>query len=153
MDLEILILRKVKSETKPWYRLYVESKKAVQMNLQNRNRVTDVENKPTVTKGGRGGGAETGLAHALLRGAQSLGRVRLCGPIGLPASSSPASSSAHGIFQARALEWSAIALSRGSSWPRDGNHNSWVSCIGRRIPYYWATWQAHIHTLLHKLVK
>ena len=79
------------------------------MNLQNRNRVTDVENKPTVTKGGRGGGAETGLAHALLRGAQSLGRVRLCGPIGLPASSSPASSSVHGIFQARALEWSAIA--------------------------------------------
>ena len=81
----------------------------VQMNLQNRNRVTDVENKLTVTKGGRGGGAETGLAHALLRGAQSLGRVRLCGPIGLPASSSPASSSVHGIFQARALEWSAIA--------------------------------------------
>ena len=29
------------------------------------------------------------------------------------------SSSVHGIFQARILEWIAISLSRGSSWPRD----------------------------------
>ena len=38
-----------------WYCLYVESKKKmVQMNLlQNRNRVTDVENKLMVTKGER----------------------------------------------------------------------------------------------------
>ena len=28
-------------------------------------------------------------------------------------------SSIHGIFQARVLEWGAIALSRGSSRPRD----------------------------------
>ena len=27
-------------------------------------------------------------------------------------------SSVHGIFQARVLEWGAIAFSRGSSWPR-----------------------------------
>ena len=31
----------------------------------------------------------------------------------------PPSSSVHGIFQARKLEWVAIFLSKGSSWPRD----------------------------------
>ena len=34
--------------------------------------------------------------------------------------------SVHGIFQARILEWVAIAFSRGSSWPRD---QTWVSCV------------------------
>ena len=52
---------------------------------------------------------------------------------------SPPSSSVHGIFQARILEWVAISSSRGSSWPRDWTH---VSCIGRRILYHWATWKA-----------
>ena len=32
---------------------------------------------------------------------------------------SPPGSSLHGISQARILEWVAISLSRGSSWPRD----------------------------------
>ena len=45
-------------------------------------------------------------------------------------------SSVHGIFQARTLEWVAISFSRGSSQPRDGTH---ISCIGRQIPYHWAT--------------
>ena len=31
---------------------------------------------------------------------------------------SPSGSSVHGIFQARILEWPAIPISRGSSWPR-----------------------------------
>ena len=31
----------------------------------------------------------------------------------------PPGSSVHGISQARILEWAAISLSRGSSWPRD----------------------------------
>ena len=48
-------------------------------------------------------------------------------------------SSVHGISQARILEWVAIPFSRGSSWPRDQTH---VSCIGRRILYYWATREA-----------
>ena len=40
-----------------WYHLYVESKKWYKwIYLQNRNRVTDVENKLMVTKG-EGGGA------------------------------------------------------------------------------------------------
>ena len=39
---------------------------------------------------------------------------------------SPPGSSVHGIFQARVLEWVAIAFSRGSSQPRDPD---WVSHI------------------------
>ena len=39
--------------------------------------------------------------------------------------------SVHGVFQARVLEWVAIAFSRGSSRPKD---RSQVSCIvGRRF--------------------
>ena len=38
-----------------------------------------------------------------------------------------------GILQARILEWVAIPLSRGSSWPRDG---TLISCIGRRVLYH-----------------
>ena len=38
-------------------------------------------------------------------------------------------SSVHGIFQARVLEWVAIAFSV-------------VSCIGGQILYYGATWEA-----------
>ena len=41
-----------------------------------------------------------------------------------------------GISQAKILEWVAISLSRGSSWPRD---QTCVSCIGRRILYHRAT--------------
>ena len=50
-------------------------------------------------------------------------------------------SSAHGIFQARILEWVAISSSRVSSRPRDWTHISCVSCFGMRILYLWATWE------------
>ena len=43
---------------------------------------------------------------------------------------------AHGIFQARILQWSAISYSRASSRPRGWTHVSCVSCIGRWILYY-----------------
>ena len=39
---------------------------------------------------------------------------------------SPPSSSAHGISQARILEWVVISSSRGSSWPSNQTH---ISCI------------------------
>ena len=52
-----------------------------------------------------------------------------------PMDCSPPGSSAHGIFQARILEW--VASSKGSSQPRDWTHFSCVSCIGRRILYHW----------------
>ena len=40
---------------------------------------------------------------------------------------SPPGSSIHGILQARRLEWVAISVSRGSSWPRDRNQVSWTA--------------------------
>ena len=46
-------------------------------------------------------------------------------------------SSAHGILQERILEWVAISSSRGSFRPRDRTWISYVSCIGRQVPYHW----------------
>ena len=40
------------------------------------------------------------------------------------------------ILQVRTLEWAAIPLSRGSSWPRDW---TWVSCTAGRFFNFWAT--------------
>ena len=61
-----------------------------------------------------------------------------------PVDCSPPGFSVHGIFQTRILEWVAIFFCRGSSWPRDQTHISYVSCIGRRFFFYhWATWEAH----------
>ena len=57
--------------------------------------------------------------------------VTLCDPMDC----SPPGSSIHGIFQARVLEWGAIAFSRGSSWPRDRTR---VSCIVVRRFTIWA---------------
>ena len=53
-------------------------------------------------------------------------------------------SSVHGILQARKLEWVAIPSSSGSSQPRDGSHDSFLSCIGRRVLYK----QAHVSASL-----
>ena len=47
---------------------------------------------------------------------KSLSSVRL---FATPMDCSLPGSSVHVIFQARVLEWVAISLSRGSSWPRD----------------------------------
>ena len=47
---------------------------------------------------------------------------------------------AHGILQARILEWVAIPFSRGSSWPRDQTQ---VSYIAGRFFTFWATREAH----------
>ena len=41
--------------------------------------------------------------------------------------------SIHGILHARILEWVAVPSSRGSSQPRDWNHVSYVSCVGRGV--------------------
>ena len=58
----------------------------------------------------------------------------------LPMDCSPPDSSVHGISQARILEWVAISLSRGSSWPRGWTH---VSCTRRWVLHHWATREAH----------
>ena len=52
--------------------------------------------------------------------------------------------SAHGILQARTLEWVAIPFSRGSSWPRDW---SLVSHIAGRFFTIWATREAPLRNL------
>ena len=52
---------------------------------------------------------------------------------------SPPDVSVCGISQARTLEWVAISFSRGSSWPREQNHTSCISCIGRWILYHSTT--------------
>ena len=61
--------------------------------------------------------------------------LTLCDPIDC----SPPGSSVRGIFLVRILEWVAISFLRGSSWPRDW---TWVSCTGKWILYYSATWEA-----------
>ena len=50
-------------------------------------------------------------------------------------------SSAHGISQAKILEEVAISFSKGSSRLRGRTR---ISCIGRWIVYYWATWEAWV---------
>ena len=52
---------------------------------------------------------------------------------------SPPSSSVHGIFQARKLEWVAISSSRVSSQLRDQTQVFCVSCTGRWVLYPCAT--------------
>ena len=62
--------------------------------------------------------------YAAAAAVYSLNCVWLCDPMhrSLPGSS------AHGILQARILEWFAISISQGSSWPKDQTH---VTCTGR----------------------
>ena len=72
----------------------------------------------------------------------------LCGPMDC----SPPGSSVQGILQARILEWKkkkkrilewvAMPSSRGSSWPRDQTHDSYVSCLDKQVLYHWAAREA-----------
>ena len=58
--------------------------------------------------------------------------LTLCNPVDCNLQGSPA----HGILQARILEWVAIPFSGGSSQPRDPTQ---VSCITGRVFTIWAT--------------
>ena len=49
---------------------------------------------------------------------------------------SPPGSSDHGILQAGILEWLAMPSCRGSSWPSDWTHISYLCCIGRQVFYH-----------------
>ena len=67
---------------------------------------------------------------------------------------SPSGSSVHGISQARILEWVAVSFSRGSSWPKDWTHVSFISCNGKWIFYHWATGKPiYVYLILHWKVK
>ena len=59
----------------------------------------------------------------------------LCNPMDC----SPQGSSVHRIFHASILKWVAVSCSRGSSRCPWVSHVSFVSFIGRRILYHWAT--------------
>ena len=63
-------------------------------------------------------------AAQLLKSGQTLCDSMDCSPPGF---------SAHGIFQARIMEWVAISSSRGSFRPRN---RTWVSYIGRWVLYH-----------------
>ena len=59
LDLENIMLSKIRQrKTNTVYHLYVESKNIIQMYVQNRNRLTDIENKLVITKGEREWGRE-----------------------------------------------------------------------------------------------
>ena len=52
-----------------------------------------------------------------------------------PMDYSPPGFSVQAILQARILEWVAMPSSRGSSWPRDRSHVSYMSCISKHVLY------------------
>ena len=64
--------------------------------------------------------------------------AKLCLTLCNPVDCRSPDSSAHGISQARILEWVAISFSRGSSWPRD---RILFSCIACRRILYWLSYQ------------
>ena len=80
--------------------------------------------------------------------AQSL---RLCPPVCSHKDVSPPGSSDHAILQARILKWVAISSSRGSSWPRDKTHISYVSPIAGRFFTIWATKEAQCYVRVFKI--
>ena len=59
-------------------------------------------------------------------------------PVMDPMDSSPPGSSAHGILQARILEWVAIFFSREYPWSRDQTFVYCVSSIADRFFTHWA---------------
>ena len=72
--------------------------------------------------------------------------IQLCLTVCDPMDCSSSGSFAHGISQARILEWVAIPFSRGSSWSRD---RTWISHIAGRFlrpeeffRFFWATREA-----------
>ena len=62
--------------------------------------------------------------------------LSLCPTLCDPTDCSPPGSSAHGLLQARIVEWVTMTSSRGSSHPRDGTRVSYVSCSGRQVLYH-----------------
>ena len=63
-----------------------------------------------------------------------------------PTDCSSSGSSAHGILQARILEWTVIPFSRGSSWPRDWTRVSWIT---GRFFTVWATGKSSLCRVHH----
>ena len=77
--------------------------------------------------------------------------AQLCLTLCNPMDCSPPGSSVHGTLQARIVEWVAISFSGGSSWPRDGTHIPWVSCISRCILHHNASWESPLNNIEWKI--
>ena len=107
------------------------------------------------TPGSNSGGITGGFfTYWTTRGASEVGKylqmlevlvAQLCPTLCNPMDCSLPASSAHGVFQARILEWvAAIPFSRGSSQPRDQTR---VSGIAGRYFTTWTTREARDHLL------
>ena len=62
--------------------------------------------------------------------------LHLCLTLCDPMKWGPSGSSVYGILQERIVGWVSMTSSRGSSWPRDQTHISYISCIGRWVLYH-----------------
>ena len=62
--------------------------------------------------------------------------LQSCSTLCSPIDCAQPRSSVHGILQVKILEWFTMPFSRVSSWPRDWNSISYVSCIGRQVLYH-----------------
>ena len=69
---------------------------------------------------------KNGIRAALIQPSQSE-VSQLCPTLCDPVNCSLPGSSVHGVLQARILEWVAISISRGSSWPRDRTRVSHIA--------------------------
>ena len=69
--------------------------------------------------------------------------TQLCPMLCDPMDCSPPGSSAHGILQARILEWFAISYSKGSSQPKDRTLVSWIAGVFFTV---WGTREALLNT-------
>ena len=54
-----------------------------------------------------------------------------------------------GFSGQESLDWVAMPFSRGSSQPGGGISIFYISCLGRRIIYPWATWKAPLRGYLY----
>ena len=73
------------------------------------------------------------ISHEVMKVKSESEVAQSCPTLRDPMDCSLPGSSAHGIFQARVLEWAAVSFSRGSSPPRDRICISNISCAGRQI--------------------
>ena len=81
------------------------------MYLQNRNKVTDIENKFRDAKAGSEGGMNEEIGRTNITAAAAAKSLQSCPTLCDPIDSSPSGSSIPGILQARTLEWVAISFS------------------------------------------
>ena len=71
--------------------------------------------------------------------------IQSCPTLCDPMDCSLPGSSVHGVPQANIIELVSMSSSRGSYWPRDWSHVSCISCMGRQIFHYCATWEAQYY--------